>query len=217
MQIHDLSHPLSEGMPVWPGSPGTRVREVSGYGREGYLEREYSFSSHAGTHVDLERHMLEGGRALGEYAPESFVGRGLVVAAVPGGEGQVPAAALAEAVALSGPCDFLLLHTGWSERWGDPSYFEGFPFLGSDAARLLSSMGLKGVGIDSPSVDAPDGEEYPVHRELFGCGMVIFENLTGLLPLLGRSFLFSALPLPFGGAEASPVRAVGIEGVKAAP
>ncbi|TCD48152.1 cyclase family protein [Chlorobium sp. N1] len=211
MRIHDLSHTLTENMPVWPGSPETRIRDAAGYGREGYLEREYSLSSHAGTHVDLARHMTAAGRPLEEYGPGAFIGSGRLLDLRPEPDGRISAAGVSGALASAGTVDFLLIHTGWSRRWGDPSYFGSFPFLDPDAARLLLPACRKGIGIDSPSVDAPHSEGYPVHHILLGHGLVIVENLTNLLPLAGRRFLFSALPLRIEGGEASPVRAVGIE------
>ncbi|ABB24925.1 cyclase family protein [Pelodictyon luteolum] len=211
MRIHDLSHSIAEGMPLWPASPVTRVRDAAGYGTEGYLEREYSFSSHAGTHVDLPLHMLPEGRSLDACPLEAFAGRGFVLDAAPENGGVVTATVIAAGAPPEGSCDFLLIHTGWSSRWGSPSYFEACPYLQEEAALLLVSKGLKGIGIDSPSIDPPLGDAYPSHRILLGHGLVVVENLTGLFPLIGKRFLFSAFPLKIAGAEASPVRAAAIE------
>jgi arylformamidase len=211
MRIHDLSHSITEGMPLWPGSPVTRVRDAAGYRTDGYLEREYSFSSHAGTHVDLPLHMLPDGPSLDDCPLDAFAGRGYVLDAASENVGAVTASVIAAGAPLEGSCDFLLIHTGWSSRWGSPSYFEACPYLQEDAAVLLVSMGLKGIGIDSPSIDAPHLGAYPAHRMLLGHGLAVIENLTGLFPLIGKRFLFSAFPLKIAGAEASPVRAAAIE------
>jgi kynurenine formamidase len=46
--------------------------------------------------------------------------------------------------------------------------------------------------------------------ELFGAGLILIENLTGLEQLIGKPFLFSCLPLKLDQGDGSPVRAVAI-------
>ena len=75
-------------------------------------------------------------------------------------------------------------------------------------AELLAGAGLKGVGLDTPSLDTFGGQAD--HDICAPAGMVNIENLAnlGALPLEGFTLL--VLPLKLEGTEASPVRAVAI-------
>ncbi len=89
-----------------------------------------------------------------------------------------------------GEAEFLLFCTGWDRYWGQPRYYEGFPCLTAEAAEYVASLGLKGVGEDSISLDPCDTTDYPNHMILLGAGLVNTENLTGLEALVGKTFTF---------------------------
>ena len=104
--------------------------------------------------------------------------------------------------------EFLLFCTGWDRYWGQPRYYEGFPCLTEEAAEYVASLGLKGVGEDSISLDPCDTEGYPNHMILLGAGLVNTENLTGLEALVGKTFTFLTLPLKWEHADGSSCRAM---------
>ncbi|MFR5386883.1 MAG: cyclase family protein [Oscillospiraceae bacterium] len=92
--------------------------------------------------------------------------------------------------------------------WGQPRYYEGFPCLTAEAAEYVASLGLKGVGEDSISLDPCDTTDYPNHMILLGAGLVNTENLTGLEALVGKTFTFLTLPLKWEHADGSSCRAM---------
>ena len=104
----------------------------------------------------------------------------------------------------------MLLCTGWSRYWSDSEYYEGYPVLSSEAAQWLTKFDLKGVGVDTMSVDAPDALTLPVHTILLQNDIVVIENLAELQLLLHRPFIFCGFPLKLAKAEASPLRAVAL-------
>jgi len=60
------------------------------------------------------------------------------------------------------PGDMVWIHTGWSERWKDPSgdtgYYAMAPGLSVDAANWLGARRVVAVGLDTPFIDpVPDG------------------------------------------------------------
>ncbi len=72
----------------------------------------------------------------------------------------------------------------------------------------LAGAGLKGVGLDSPSIDPLDAR---ICHDLFAAaGMINVENLANLAALPAGLFDFLVLPLKLAGTEASPVRAVAL-------
>lgn len=225
MKVVDLSHVIESSMPVYPGAEVPEISEATTIERDGFAEKLLRFYSHTGTHVDAPAHMLAGAPTLDELPPESFLGPACVVDVSDFGLGFAGAHAGAGAGAHAGfrigaadlearvelrrlrSCDFVLLRSLWSERWGRESYFEGFPLLSSEAAAWLASFRLKGIGIDMISVDAVGGADFPIHGIFFRANMVIVENLTGLDRLDEPGFVFSCMPLKIGKADGSPVRA----------
>jgi arylformamidase len=206
MTIHDLTHLLTPDMPVYPGSEQPMIRQATTVAREGYAEKQFSMSSHTGTHIDAPAHMVEGAPTLDRLGAGHFVGPARVLDVA--GRPEIDLALLQDRREELAGLDFILFHTGWSSRWGQDDYFTGFPVLTPEATRWLCGQGLKGVGFDAISADPVGSATFENHLALFRSGLVIIENLTGLAPLVGRPFTFSCLPLNFHEADGSPVRAV---------
>ncbi len=210
MMIVDLTHTISPNMPVYPGTEPPLLNQANTIERDGFAEKLISMCSHTGTHIDAPAHMLAAGETLDQFDTTRFVGRGCVIDV---SDEQSPVirpeivALHAEEIARS---EFVLFHTGWSRHWGQDCYFNGFPVLSPEATLQLSRRGLKGIGFDVISADSVGSTEFENHLVLFRAGLILIENLTGLDALIGKSFLFSCLPLKLEGADGSPVRAVAI-------
>jgi len=209
MQAIDLSHTVRTGMPVFPGDEAPNVRRTHFINKHGFAQTALDLATHAGTHVDVAAHLFAEAPGLDGLGPDNFTGWGAVVD-LTGTAGpyieQPDLAALADIEGL----DFALLRTGWDRHWNDERYYRDFPALSPTAARFLAGLGLKGVGLDTPSPDPVDSHELPAHRILFDHGLAIVENLTRLGDLPPESFLFCCLPLKIADGEASPCRAVGV-------
>lgn len=209
MPLIDLTHPLTNGMPVFPGSPPLVLDTLSNIGTHGFNEIQMHITTHTGTHIDCGKHLITGGFDTGSTSPERFYGQGLVIDCRHEGF-IIPAYLLRDLEKEKGKPDFILLHTGWSKFWGNAKYFTKFPVLSPDATEYLLSLNLKGVGVDAPSFDPVDSESLPNHIKLLSDGLVLIENLTGLEHLPAEGFIFSCLPLKISEGDGSPVRAVGI-------
>ncbi len=212
MNVIDLSHVIAESMPVYPGSEPPRIADACTIARHGFAEKLLSLYSHTGTHLDAPGHILEGAAGLGEFAAGHFMGPGHVldVSAIRGGTIEISDIEKHEAALLS--ADYVLLHSGWARYWGDSQYYGSYPVLSDAAARWLARFHLKGVGVDMISVDSLKSDAMSIHRIFLEKNMVIIENLTGLEALVGRTFIFSCLPLKWAAGDGSPVRAVAILG-----
>jgi len=110
--------------------------------------------------------------------------------------------------ARSGVTSALLVHTGWSEHWSTPAYFENHSFLTAAAAEMLRDRGAVLVGIDSHNIDdTRSRNSRPVHSTLLREEILIVEHLRGLEQLPQSGFTFSAVPPKFKGVGTFPVRA----------
>jgi len=208
MRVIDLTHVTRTGMGVFPGDDPVSVRRTRFVHRDGYAETRLDIGTHAGTHVDVAAHLSADAPGLDWLGPDNFVGWGAVVDLSGRELRAIDQPDLAALSALEG-LDFVLIRTGWDAQWGAERYFADYPSLTVLAARYLGGLGLKGIGLDTPSVD-PLGPELPAHRTLFAHDMVIVENLCNLGELPPQDFLFSCLPLRVADGDGCPVRAVGI-------
>jgi kynurenine formamidase len=208
VRLVDLSHAIVSGMPQWPGDDQSlRVVRHSEHGPSSCESSRVEFGCHIGTHVDAPRHFLAGAGGVDDLPLDRFAGPAVVVRPVPGvGPGPLPAALL-DGIDLEG-IGFVLFDTGWSRYWGQPRYYEDWPWLSGELAARLASCGLKGVGLDTPSLDGFNGRR--AHDLCAAAGMVNLENLANLGELPTRGFSVLALPLKLAATEASPVRAVAL-------
>jgi arylformamidase len=210
MRWIDLSHEIRGGMDQYPGDqrPVRLIRDCE-HGVDPYLATSLEIGCHVGTHLDAPLHFGPGRPGVDALPLSACAGpaRVLDVRAV-AAAGPLPANLLP--AAWCPDVDFLLLHTGWSRHWRTPQYYDGWPWLAADLADRLAAAGLKGVGIDGPSVD--DLDRRACHDIFAAAGMVNLENLTGLAALPPEPFLLVALPLKLHATEASPVRAAALIG-----
>ncbi|MCJ2165965.1 MULTISPECIES: cyclase family protein [unclassified Pseudodesulfovibrio] len=209
MHTIDLSHPIHTGMPVYPGDESPNVRRTRFIHRDKFAETQLTMTSHTGTHVDTAGHLFAEAPGLDGLGPDNFTGWGVVIDLTGLDRPTIDQADLAFLSDMDG-LDFVLLRTGWDRHWKTDRYYQDFPTLSETAARYLGGLGLKGIGMDTPSPDVVDSLELPAHRILFDFGLVIVENLTNIGELPSEGFVFCCLPLRIMDGEASPVRAVGI-------
>ncbi len=210
MKLIDLSHVIAPGMPQWPGDQQPlKIHRHSEHGPDSHMSSSLEFGCHVGTHLDGALHFLAGQPALDEVPVERFAGMALVIEATKKDQGSNKPEALPVDL-LSGhnltEVDFVLFHTGWDRHWGTEEYYRHWPWLSGELAALLAASNLKGVGLDTPSLDNFNGSE--AHDRCAAAGMVNIENLTGLDALVGTVVHFMAVPLKLFQTEASPVRAV---------
>ncbi|WP_461863651.1 cyclase family protein [Thermococcus sp.] len=184
--IVDLSVPISEETPVYPDDPPVGIKLWAVIDRDGYYMNVLKMGEHTGTHVDAPAHFIPGGKTIDEMPLERFAGEGLLVD-VRKGEGEVRLDEIPDEGYFG---RIILFLTGGRE-------------LSPEVALFLVAEGAKAVGTDAMSI----GDD-AVHRILLSEEVPVFENLTNLEALVGRSFTFLAFPLKIEGGSGSPVRAV---------
>jgi arylformamidase len=210
MNVVDLSHFIAESMPVYPGSEPPRIVDACTVAKNGFAEKLLSLYSHTGTHIDAPGHILAGAATLDKFAVGHFLGPGCVLN-VSGVKGtRIEISDLEKEKERIAAAEFVLLHAGWAQYWGDPRYFSAYPVLTAAAAHWLAGFDLKGIGVDMISVDEMNSTAMAIHKVFFAKNMVIVENLANLEALLSREFMFFCLPLKIAGGDGSPVRAIAI-------
>lgn len=207
----DLTWPFSANAPRLPGFDAPVLRRLrsirdGSHGNVSIVETV----THVGTHLDAPIHFVEDAPAFQDIPASRLTGHGVVWRIETTEYGVIGAGQLAQARPLLQPGDFLVIDAGWTQRFGDQSYFR-HPSLSLEAAEWLVSQKIALLGVDWPNPDAPEekrGDNYrwPVHRTLLANGVLIAEHLTNVRELAGQrvEFIFGAINIVDG--DGSPAR-----------
>ncbi|MFQ6012450.1 MAG: cyclase family protein [Thermoplasmata archaeon] len=209
MRVIDVSLPLSESTPCYPGDTPFARHEQMNLGEGDPLTlSELTLSAHAGTHVDVPSHCLPDAPSLDEIEVMAFSGPAKVL-----NLRQVEAAIedrdLEKHAIEAG--DIVLLKTRNSEQAETGAFWEDFIYLTEDGARHLARCKVKAVGIDYLSIEGFHVEGHPAHDVLLRKGIGIIEGLRLAAVPPGRHWLL-CLPLRVVGGDGAPARAVLLEG-----
>jgi arylformamidase len=206
LRIHDISQPISSAVAVWPGDQPYRLEWTLQQERGDSVNvAAVTTSVHTGTHVDAGYHVVGTGARAGELPLEPFIGEAVLVDVID--LPQLDEHAL-ERFDI-GRAERVLFRT--RKRAPATEFPLSFLHPTPELARRLVAGGVKLVGTDAPSMDAPDSKTLETHRILINGGVAILENLDLGVVSPGRYTLI-ALPLKLMEADGSPVRAVLIEG-----
>ncbi|MDT5151465.1 MAG: hypothetical protein QOI01_3198 [Mycobacterium sp.] len=196
----DLSMPISPDMPTnRPDHFPPVLNPYSHIASDGWAGTAITIDSHCGTHVDAPLHFVAGDIGVDQIPIDVLIGAAQKVSV------DAPVVTAEHLSTASG--ERVVVHTGWSDRADTPEYITASTHLNADAARHLLSCGVRLVGIDSPSVDAPGCDD--VHQILLGHGVIIVENLSNTAALPDR-FELIVSPLRIVDGDGSPARVVAV-------
>jgi kynurenine formamidase len=192
-----------------------------------------TLTTHTGTHVDAPSHYGSTAtygtpRNVDELPLEWFLGPGVVLDLTREPVGAVGVRALRAEFERTGheprPGEIVLLRTGADRLAGTPKYFTDFAGLDGPATELLLDLGVRVIGTDAFSLDAPfahmiaeyqrtgdTGVLWPAHfagRRREYCQIERLANLAALPGPTG--FTVSCFPVKIAGAGAGWARAVAL-------
>jgi kynurenine formamidase len=197
----DLSLPIIDKMPVYPGDEPPHLSKVNNILKDGFNNFRLSVTMHTGTHIDGPMHLTRSKTFLNSIPIEQCTGRGCFLNAV-GKKNILP---IAEYELLVHPRSIVLVHTGMSRLFGHKEYYHNYPTVSRGLAQLFIKRRVKMVCFDSPS---PDRYPYEIHKLLLRNNILIAENLTNFNKLLSaKNFEVIALPLNIQ-ADSAPARII---------
>ena len=211
-RLIDLSQPLSESTPIYPGDPEPKIFTATTVAADGYNLSHVHLGTQTGTHIDAPFHFRDLGATVDQMPLELTVGPAIVVD-VPGKEPgeQISLADLEPHWAELEPGRIVLFATGWYLHAGTERFF-AHPYLAAEVGEAILEAGVRTIAIDTLNADFTGGEEFPIHDMFAEAGGFIAENLanTGALTR-GVTPLLFLLPLNLVGCDGAPVRAVALE------
>ena len=199
----DISPPLSTATPTWPGDTPFQEERVWSYGPQCPVNvGRITLSPHTGAHVDAPLHYSPDGAPIGEVSLDIYMGPCRVLHCLDSG-------ALVEPEQLAGRLgqvpERVLLRT-YRQAPLD-TWDSDFTAVAKATVDLLAGLGVRLIGIDTPSLDPQTSKTMDAHNAIARHGMAILEGIV-LDDVPEGDYELIALPLRFANLDASPVRAI---------
>ena len=201
----DISVPLYNGMPHWPGDPSVEIGRFSSIAEGGVANTSrMSCCVHVGTHMDAPLHFVPNGKSIADMPFSATMGPARVIAIED--ERQIRAAELERHGIERG--ERLLFRTRNSERcWSATEFVRDFVSISADAACFLAARAPACVGVDYLSVGAFEGDGVETHQALLGAGIFLIEGLN-LAQVEPGNYELICLPLRILDGDGAPARAI---------
>lgn len=224
----DLGHSLNAQNAYWPGDDYVpfQLKTIATIEKDGVLSKLMTLPEHLGTHLDAPNHFVEGQPSVDRLTPEQLNGPGVVIDVEPAVEADPDFLLSAEYIRTwesehgaipDGAIVFL--HTGWGKYWSNYTRYKNadvrgklhFPGFSKEAAEyLVEKRKVRGIGIDTLSIDRGISTEFEVHKVVNGAGRYGLENVAELDRLPARGFHVIVAPMKIENGSGGPARITAI-------
>ena len=213
MKIIDISLPLNNHTPIYPGNVPLRVSIHHAMPEYATQLSSITFGSHTGTHIDAPAHAVAGAPSLDKIPLMNFVGLCRVLdfslGHSPSGEAKEKSEAVTKKMLEDKNIkegERILLKTRNSLR-GFKEFYDDYVYLDGEAADYLAGLHVLLVGIDALSIKKKGGTDQRPHTSLLSKNIPIVEGLN-LASVSEGKYELVCLPLNFTGIDGAPARAV---------
>lgn len=198
----DLTHPLNNSTPVFPGDAKVNLYKYKDITEDKYNGYVFETTLHIGTHIDAPMHLTEDNRFIDSFPLDCFTGKGVLIDVRR--EDIISMKSVYENLVFKDA--IVLLYTGFDEFYYDKEkYFNAHPVISEELTNFFIQKQIKMLGMD---ISSPDYAPFTAHKALLSKDIFILENLTNLKKLSDiKNFEVYAFPLKIT-AEASQVRAM---------
>ncbi|MGI6504478.1 MAG: cyclase family protein [Candidatus Methanoculleus thermohydrogenotrophicum] len=214
-----ISYPLNRGTPLYPGREPLAITPTRSLEQEdAENESQITFSSHAGTHIDLPRHTCpDGGTVRALLAPEAVFEPAWCIEIPRTGEEPIRIHDLLPHLDVVRNARALFVRTGSGQlRESDPeAYAERHPWVHPEVPGFLrmQNPGLRLLGIDTLSIaNLSYPEEGTKAHRAFLCNhphIFLLEDVDlSYGRLLGEPWILRLYPVVFDDLDAVPVVAL---------
>jgi len=201
-EVIDLSHVFGTTIPTYLPTEKPQREDFVTVEKDGFFIQRWVYTEHAGTHVDIPAHFIADGQRADVYPAQMLVGKAVVI--------DISAKAAQEADATLDLADveawerangkipegaIVFMYSGWESRWDDPIAFRNadandvqhYPGISAEAAVfLIEERNIKGVGVDTLSLDFGASTTFDAHYAILGRGRFGVENVANLALIKDR-------------------------------
>lgn len=206
MNIYDISMKISDEMMTYKNSDDKKIKltNTKNHKEHGIYESRLDMDLHTGTHIDAPLHIIENGEKIENMMLSKLITKCKVLDFTNIKE-SISKDELKTKNIEEG--DFILLKTKNSLS---DEFNKDFVYLDKVGAKYLAKLNIKGVGIDALGIERSQvGHE--THKILMEKNIYIIEGLR-LEYIKEDEYVLIALPLKIENAEASPCRAILMDG-----
>lgn len=234
-KLLDMTYVFDENTIYWPTAEPFKLEKLNwGISQGGwwYASNNYSASEHGGTHADAPIHFSEKGKTIDQIPLHEWIGPVVKI--------DVVAKCLADRDYLLTVEDikqwearygripdnaWVLMYTGTDTRYypdrkmvlgtaktGKEALPElSFPGFAAEAAEfLINERNIKGIGLDTPSIDHGKSQDFRVHRICCAAGKLAIENIAHLDRLPAMGAILYVVPMSIKDGTGAPARAFAV-------
>ncbi|HEY4261282.1 MAG TPA: cyclase family protein [Schlesneria sp.] len=228
VRLIDLTHGLNDKSPFWPGDDYQpfQLKTIATLEKNGVSSKSFAMPEHFGTHIDAPCHFEKGQVTLDQIANEDLFAPGVVIDITTAAESDpnyrltVSDIAAWEKEYGSIPRrGIVLLKTGWNRFWDSNVRYRNqdamgkmhFPAFSAEAARwLIKERDIRGIGIDTLSIDHGPSKDFIVHHVINGAGRYGLENVAAIEKLPPRNFFLIVAPIKITNGTGGPTRLIAV-------
>jgi arylformamidase len=199
MKFYDITVPISENTPEWPGDVKYQREER----KTSAIVSKLTMSAHFGTHIDAPKHFLFKKKSVDALQLEALVGKYKVFDIK--SHNQIVLEDVQKLPIAKN--DRILFKTTNSNIVTGHKFNPNYVSLSLEAARFLVNKKIALVGIDYFGIEAKSAPGHPVHTALLSQNIVVVEGLN-LQKIKPGIYQGAILPLKIVGADGAPARAV---------
>ncbi len=204
MPFIDISKPIDENLPVWPGDPKVRLDWLGQVdtGSESNITMIH-MCAHSGTHVDAPVHFLKDGKSIDQLNLEKLIGEASIIEI----SEDVDVITSEVLAACNLPrTSRILFKTRNSKVWSKRAiqFSKDYVALDGSGAQWLVDYGIEVAGIDYLSIASFDDTQTP-HSILLSAEVIVIEGLDLTMVEPGEYRLI-CLPLNIKGRDGAPAR-----------
>lgn len=232
----DMTYAFYDESIYWPTATPfhlTRVAYGTGAGGWWYASNDFTASEHGGTHVDAPIHFAKGGRTIDQIPVEEWIGPAakidvtakceknrdytLTVDDVLAWEkryGRIPKGA------------WVVMYAGTDTRYypdrekvlgtlkSGPEAVKDlhFPGFSPEAVEFLAKQrDIRGIAIDTPSIDTGQSKDFVVHKAVCGADKLALENVARLDRLPPTGATLYVIPMLIKRGTGAPARVFAVK------
>ncbi|MGD0281084.1 MAG: cyclase family protein [Dissulfurispiraceae bacterium] len=206
MKLYDITLPITNDMPVWPGDqPVSLMMNTSIAKGDDYNMTGIQMGAHTGTHIDAPYHFLEDGATIDAIPIETFIGPCVVIEV--DSEVSIEEKDFRKHDLIGHSRVLFKTRNSQLHTFTTSVFTRNYVSLGIDAARYLVEMEVMLVGIDYLSIESFRSTGSPVHKLLLRNNITILEGLN-LSGVKAGEYELLCMPLKLQGCEGAPARVI---------
>lgn len=230
-KLLDMTFAFDANTIYWPTAEPFTLEKLDWGVLEGgwwYASNNYGASEHGGTHVDAPIHFAENGKTIDQIPLNEWIGPAVKIDLVSKCLNNRDYLLTVEDIkrwetkhGMIPDNAWVLMYTGIDTKYypdkekvlgttktGKDAFPElSFPgFSVQSAEFLISKRNIKGIGLDTPSIDYGKSKDFKVHRICFAANKLAIENIANLDKLPAHGAVLYAIPMLIKDGTGAPAR-----------